>query len=344
MAEPNSFQIGSKDLRTDSNIFIIAEACDNHLGSLETAYKMIDEAFIAGADAIKFQHHIPDEEMLRDCPSSNNFDEPLYEFLQKYALSLEQHYLLKSYCDRIGIIYLCTPFSLKAAIEIDPIVSAFKIGSGELCDLPTLDKIADLRKPMILSTGMSTFDEIDRTYNMLTYKNSMLALLNCTSEYPPVYEDLNLNVIPQMIQKYPRAIIGHSDHTPDIFSSIAAIALGAKLIEKHVTIDKSIKGPDSSVSITFSQLSSLVQGARQIEKALGSVKKVNERELSIRSWAHRSIVSAKTLKKGDIICSSSLTTKRPGTGIPASYYSSLQGKIVANDVPENTLLSWSDIT
>jgi N,N'-diacetyllegionaminate synthase len=165
--------------------FIIAEGCDNHLGNMDTAKEMIRQSKAAGADAIKFQHHLPDEEMLRDgVPMSANFNMPLYEFLQLYALTLDQHRELKQYCDELGIIYLCTPFSTKAALEIQDFVPAFKIGSGELTDIPSLKVIAGLGKPVILSSGMSVYEEIDETINALKPINSELMLMNCTSEYP----------------------------------------------------------------------------------------------------------------------------------------------------------------
>ena len=176
--------------------FIIAEGCDNHMGNMETAKEMCRQAKLAGADCIKFQHHIPDEEMLRDIPMSSNFDIPLYDFLKLHALTLDQHIELKNYCKEIGILYLCTPFSLKAAYELNEIgVSAFKIGSGEMTDIPTLLKIAEMGKPMIVSTGMSTMSEISRTYDVLVETGVEFAFTNCLSEYPPRYEDVNLNVM-----------------------------------------------------------------------------------------------------------------------------------------------------
>src|SRR6185369_5970132 len=234
-----SFRIGEKRVGYDQPVYIIAEGCDNHLGNLDTAKEMSLRAKLADADAIKFQHHLPDEEMLPDIPMSDNFNIPLYEFLKKYSLTLDQHIELKSYCASIGIQYLCTPFSWKAAQELDQIgVEAFKIGSGEMTDIPSLKKIASLGKPMIVSTGMSTYEEIDRTYEVLAATGVPLALMNCVSEYPPKYEDINLKVIGKMIDRYPKAIIGHSDHTPDLFTCYAAVALGAKIIEKHVILDK----------------------------------------------------------------------------------------------------------
>lgn len=336
--------IGKRKIGYNYPVYIIAEGCDNHLGNLDVAKEMARQAKLAGADAIKFQHHIPDEEMLPDVPMSDNFNMPLYEFLKKYALTLEQHVELKKYCESIGIQYLCTPFSWKAAQELNEIgVEAFKIGSGEMTDIPTLKRIASFGKPMIVSTGMSTFEEIDRTYKLLRYMNVPLVLMHCVSEYPPVYQDINLKVISQMIERYPEAIIGHSDHTPDLFTSFAAVALGAKVIEKHVILDKRQPGPDQSVSIDFYELATLVEGIRKIESAMGNEKIIHEKEKQIRKWAFRSIVSLKDIKAGEVITEDMIWSKRPGTGIPSYFMDKIIGAKAKRFIPANTLLSWDDI-
>lgn len=167
-------------------VFVIAEGCDNHMGNMDAAKEMCRQAKLAGADCIKFQHHLPDEEMLKDVPMTSNFDIPLYDFLKLHALTLDQHVELMKYCKEIGILYLCTPFSLKAAYELNEIgVSAFKIGSGEMTDIPTIQAIAKLGKPMIVSTGMCTMEEIGRTYEALVEAGAEFAFTNCLSEYPP---------------------------------------------------------------------------------------------------------------------------------------------------------------
>ena len=265
------FKINNTTISRSGDPYIIAEACDNHFGNIDYAIKMIEESKKAGASAVKFQHHLPDEEMLPDIPMSENFSEPLYEFLKKNALKLKDHIRLKEVCDKIGITYLCTPFSFKAAEEINKLVPVFKIGSGEMADIPTLKKIIKLKKGMIISTGMSVFDEITRTYNLVS-KEVPLVLMNCISEYPVDYEDMNLNVISKMIEIYPKAIIGHSDHSSELFTSFSAITLGAKVIEKHVILDKKMKGPDQEVSIDFNQLSELIKTGKQISKTLGNIK------------------------------------------------------------------------
>lgn len=339
----SKIKIGTKTIGKNYPVYIIAEGCDNHMGNLDIAKQMCLQAKLAGADCIKFQHHLPDEEMLKDVPMSSNFDIPLYDFLKMHALTLDQHAELMEYCKKIEIQYLCTPFSLKAAYELDEIgVEAFKIGSGEMTDIPTLVKIAELGKPMIVSTGMCDFEEIQRTYDALVKTGISFAFTNCLSEYPPKYEDVNLNVIGEMKKRFPGTVIGHSDHTPDLYTSYAAVALGAAIIEKHVILNKQISGPDQSVSIDFFDLYHLVDGIRKIEKALGCEKKVQEKEKGIREWAFRSIVTRCEIKRGEKITDAMIWSKRPGTGIPSYKRDEIIGKCALHDIGENVLLKYED--
>lgn len=334
--------------------FIIAEGCDNHLGCLNTAKEMARRAHEAGANAIKFQHHLPDEEMLPDLPMSDNFDanEPLYEFLKKYALTLEQHAELRQHCENdIGITYLCTPFSHQAAAEIHPLgVPAFKIGSGEMTDLHALRRIAAHGKPMLVSTGMCDWEEIDSTHAALRELGTPLALLNCISEYPPVYGDVNLDVITTMRDRYPDTVIGHSDHTPDLYTCYAAVTLGAKIIEKHVILDKTQPGPDRDVSINFDDLAALVDGIRKIEAARGHQRTVHDREAPIRAWAFRFVVSRVSLPRGTtltqkMIDTDQLTTKRTGRpeGVRSHQMPQLAGRVLNRDLTANDPILWTDL-
>ena len=298
----SGFAIGGRAVGAGHPVFVIAEAADAHLGSLEIAKEMALQAKLAGADAVKFQHHLPDEEMLEDVPMSDNFEEPLYEFLVKHALTLDQHAELMRWCAEIGIRYMCTPFSYAAAVELDSIgIDAFKIGSGELTDIPSLVKIAALGKPMLVSTGMATLEEIDETVAALRATGVPLGLTNCVSEYPPVYEDMNLGTIRVLQERYPDLPVGHSDHTPDLYTSFAAVTLGAHAIEKHIILDKRQPGPDQSVSIDLPELHQLVDGIRKIEASLGSEKAVHGREAEIRAWAHRSVFSVQDIAAGETI-------------------------------------------
>ena len=331
-------KINKRYIGLDEPCFIIAEACDNHMGNFEYAKKMVDIAYLSGVDAVKFQHHLPDEEMLRDnIPMSNNFKEPLYDILKKYSLTLEQHRELKSYCDKLDIIYMCTPFSAKASDEIEDLVDIFKIGSGELTDHPTLIHIAKKGKSMIISTGMSNIDEIEETLEILRPYNNKLMIMNCTSEYPPNYKDININLIPKLKERL-GIIVGHSDHTPDNYTCFAAVACGAKIIEKHFIINKLMPGPDQNVSIDPYELNDLVNGIRKIEDSLGNDKNIHELEKPIKLWARRSIVTIKDIKKGEKFSLDNLWCKRPGTGIPSKNLFNIIDKKAKIDIKKDNLV------
>lgn len=323
---------------------VIAEIADAHYGDLARAKEMARLAKEVGCDFAKFQHHLPKHEMLRVIPDSANMKEPLFDFLVKNALSIEQHVELARYCEQIGIEYLCTPFSREAAIELEERISPnlYKIGSGEMTDFPTLEIVAAFGKPMILSTGMSSISEIDETYEFILEKVPQLILMNCTSAYPPAASDIFLKFIPMMIQRYPKAIIGHSDHMPTIYTSLGAVALGARIVEKHVTIDSSLIGPDDSVSISFNDMKQLVLGIHEIDTASQTDKRVLESELPIQKWARRSLVYLKNLESGTVITSEDIWGKRPGTGVPSKYFSNFVGKKLKNSVYVDTLLSPDD--
>ncbi len=305
--------------------------------------KMVDIAYLSGVDAVKFQHHLPDEEMLKDVPMSDNFSEPLYEILQKYSLTLDDHRKLKAYCDSVGIIYMCTPFSKKAADEIDDLVSIFKIGSGEATDIPTLLAIARKNKPMIISTGMTTLEEIEETLRSVRVVNKNIMIMNCTSEYPPDYSHINVGLIKKMQDKF-SIIVGHSDHTPDNYTCFAAVAAGATIIEKHIILDLAMPGPDQNVSIDPVGLCDLVVGIRKIEKAMGSEKQIHDLEKPIMQWARRSIVTIKDIKQGDILSYDNIWCKRPGTGIPSKEIFEIVGSIATNDISKDSLLNYADFS
>ncbi len=339
-----NIRIGKRCIGEQHPVFIIAEACDNHFGNMDLAKEMIRKSRLAGADCIKFQHHLADEEMLPDIPMSDNFEEPLYEFLKKNALTLEQHRELKRYCEETGILYLCTPFSYQAAKEVKSIgVEAFKIGSGEMTDLTSLKAIAALGNPMILSTGMCTLEEIRGTYDAMKSWGAAFCFTNCVSEYPPVYEDMNIGFIKTMRREFPDIVIGHSDHAPDLFTSFAAVALGARIIEKHIILDKRMPGPDQSVSIDMKDLAELVDGVRKIEAALGAEKKIHDKEKQIREWAFRSVVTVRDIPEGTILTEDMLWTKRPGTGIPSRELPDLIGKRTKRFLAANAMMQRDDI-
>lgn len=323
---------------------IIAEVADAHYGDMARAREMILCAKTAGADVVKFQHHIPHEEMLREIPLSSNMGEPLWDFLERNALSIEQHVELADFCQQVEITYACTPFSLAAAEELEALVHPlfYKIGSGEMLDFPTLSAIARFGRPMMISTGMSSVQEIDEMYDLMSELTETLVLLNCTSAYPPSAEDLHLSFVADMITRYPRAIVGHSEHTAENHFSLAAIALGARVIERHVTIDASLKGPDASVSLSFPDFEVFVRQANELWIAMSVEKKIQDREREIREWAHRSLVYTKDLYPGHTIASTDIWGKRPGTGIPSRYLSQYLGRQLHKVVQANTLVQDQD--
>jgi N-acetylneuraminate synthase len=196
---------------------------------------------------------------------------------------------------------------------------------------------------MLLSTGLCTYEEIDETYRALKSTGVPFSLFNCVSEYPPKYEDVNVRVLEEMRRRWPDVLIGHSDHTPDIYTCFSAVTLGARFIEKHVTLDKRSPGPDQSVSIDMRDLRELCDGTRKIEAALGGVKKIHDKERPIRTWAHRSVVTIKDVPAGAVIGADMVWTKRPGTGIPSKDLSKVVGRKAKRALPKNAILSWDDL-
>lgn len=328
--------IGDRVISPDSAPYIIAEAADAHHGSTDMAIAMVDMALWAGADAIKFQHHLPDEEMLKDLPSSSNMAEPLYDFIKRNALTLEQHQKVAKYCQDSRIQYLCTPFSWVAAQQINPLVPAFKIGSGEAQDFPFLRRVAVLGKPMIVSTGMCDWDEVDELVLTLDNAGAKYALMHCVSEYPPKLSDLNIDCVTHL--KTYGIPVGYSDHTNGIYTALAAATLGASLLEKHITLSEFIAGPDAQVSIYARQLRDLCDGAEQIYASRGMNKEVHDHERPIRNWAYRSIVFTQDLPAGTVLTQDHLWSKRPGTGILSKRMPEFIGKTLTVAVAKDTML------
>ena len=333
----NDIKIG-----TNLPVVLIAEAAVEHLGSLEVAQCMVDAAQDAGADIIKFQMHLPDKEML---PGSIKFwGGNMDEVLKRYNLSINQHQELIKYCNEKQIQYLCTPFCSFAADILDELgVPAFKIGSGEMTNIPMLRHIAKKNKPMIVSTGMATFEELEETVLVLKSEGVPLILTNCTSIYPPSYSQINLGLIPQFKEKF-NLLVGHSDHTPDIWTALGAAVMGAVVIEKHFTISRRMKGPDSEVSLEPHEFKLMVEGIRKIELAMGSEMCVYPEEEIVRNWAHHSVVSLKSISKGTKITEDMVGVKRPGNGIPAKKISEVIGSYAKLNIEKDILINWKDIS
>lgn len=341
-----AIHFGSVTIAEENPVVIIAEIAVQHGGRMEAAKRLIDAAKAAGADIAKFQLHVPEAEMV---PGSIKFWGGSMDDILREAnfASYEQHKELKDYCQQVGIQYLCTPFCI-AAVDILEQVGAegYKTGSGELTNLPMMRHIAKTGKPIIVSTGMSTMEEIAATVGVLKTEGANFVITHCLSEYPPDHSRMNLGLIPKLKEEFD-VMIGSSDHSTEIYSALAAVVLGARVIEKHFTLPD-LHGPDDAVSLNPNQFKEMVEAVRKIETALGAEKKVSAEEEIVRAWAHHSVVAAQDILQGDVFTTENLVAKRPGRGIPASfldpfYADRLIGKKAARDLPVNTILQWDDV-
>jgi sialic acid synthase SpsE len=326
--------------------YIIAEACINHDGNIETAKKMVLIAKKSGADCIKFQIHNLKNEMLKETPKSNNFTESLWDTLEKTNITIDNQKILKSYCEHIGIQYLCTPFSKDGIDELESInVDFYKIGSGEMTNHPLIEYAASKKKPIIFSTGMSEIHEIEETVDILKKYDVPFAMTHCTSIYPCPPDMVNLRVIRYLIEKF-KVPIGLSDHTDNIFSSFGAIAHGACIIEKHFTLNRSLVGPDHKSSIEPHELKQLVEGCNIIYKSNGSLKKIFDEEKQILAWARESVVTEKDLFKHDELSINNIWVKRPAPingVIEPRDYKKILGRKVNKNIKKDTQLKWEDL-
>ena len=339
-------KIGNRLVGLGQKPFIIAEACINHEGKYEIAERMVYIAHAMGADAIKFQIHILENEMLREAPQSANFEQPLYDTLQKTNLTVDAHRRLKRLCEQLGILYLCTPFSRKGADILEDLgVVAYKIGSGELTNLPLQEHIAVKGKPMIVSTGMCTVEEVQETVDAITRIGAPLILTHCVSAYPTPYHIVNLGMVPRYADLF-QVPVGLSDHSRGIYTALGAVALGACVIEKHFTLDKMRGGPDNPVSIEPFELGELVKGAAAVFQALGAERKIFKEEEEIVAWARESVVTERPIKKGTRITDEMVWVKRPSPGpgvVPAKGLKQVIGRITARDLPKDVQVRWEDL-
>lgn len=334
---PGKIKLGNRLIGEGEPIFIVAEVANTHEGDVDTAHIMIDQIKLTGVDAIKFQLHIPEAEMIRSHPK--------FVTQGKRALSVGGLAGLKKYAEQSGLYFLCTPFSREAADLLEGIgVDAFKIGSGEMTDLPFIEHVAKKGKPMIISTGMSEWDEIEEAVSLVRSYYTPFMLLHTVSVYPPDYSHLNLGIIAKMKMRYD-VPIGLSDHTPEIFSSIAAVPYGIALVEKHYTLNRNQVGTtDHKVSLEPREFSMLVDGIRKIEKACGSEKRILDEERPVIEWARHGVVSVKDISAGNVIEIDAVSTKRPlYDGIPANDLDMVVGSTAKRDIPADSLIKWEDL-
>jgi len=332
--------------------FIIAEAGVNHNGSIDLAFKLIDAAKEAGADAVKFQSFKADNLVSKKAEKADyqkkttSESESQYEMIKKLELDEASHIELINYSKRKKIKFLSSPFDLESIDLLKKLgLEIFKIPSGEITNLPYLRKIGRLNKQTILSTGMSDLGEIEDALNILiengTEKNKII-VLHCNTEYPTPYKDVNLKAM-LTIKKAFDVEVGYSDHTPGIEIPIAAAALGAKVIEKHFTLDKNMQGPDHKASLEPIELKMMVDAIRNIEEAMGNgIKSPSPSEQKNINVARKSIVALKNINMGDLFTENNIGVKRPGNGILPKYYFELIGKKAKKRLLEGHQLKWTD--
>lgn len=329
------------------SILIIAEAGVNHNGSLERAKEMALAAKKAGADIVKYQTAVPEQVVSRFAEKADyqkqqtGSEESQLEMIKKIHFGFEEHRQLKEYCDEIGIRYLSTPFDLDSIDFLATLdMPVWKIPSGEITNLPYLEKVAALKKPLILSTGMSMLSEIEDALAVLEENGCEdVTLLHCNTEYPTPMEDVNLLAMRDLEEQFALPV-GFSDHTLGIEADIAAAALGACVIEKHFTLDKTLEGPDHQASLEPDELEAMVRAIRNIEKALGTGDKhVTPSEAKNRPIARKSIVAKRAIKKGEVFTAENLTTKRPGDGISPMRWYDVLGKAASRDFAEDEKIS-----
>jgi N,N'-diacetyllegionaminate synthase len=326
--------------------FILAEAGVNHNGDIELAKRMIDAAAGFDADAIKFQTFRSDKLVIRTTEKAKyqmkttDSSESQFDMLKRLELNDNQHYELIRHCQKKCIKFLSTAFDLESIDLLESIrVPMHKIPSGEITNLPYLIKIARTGKPIILSTGMSSLGEVKAAVEILRQNGSgKITVLHCNTEYPTPYEDVNLNAMLTM-QRELGVKVGYSDHTPGIEVPIAAVAMGAVVIEKHFTLDKNMEGPDHKASLEPDEFAAMVQAIRNIEKALGNgKKKPSPSEIKNIVIARKSIVAQKSIKTGEKFTEDNITVKRPGNGISPMKWFEVLGTTAMKDFTEDELI------
>jgi sialic acid synthase SpsE/sugar phosphate isomerase/epimerase len=340
-------QIGNKEIGA-GRTYVIAEIGNNHNGSLKRAIELIDLALDAGADAVKFQMRHLDQVYRQRTLRKDGEDlgtEYVLDLLRRFELSVDEHGQLAEYCRLKGAIYLCTPWDELSVDVLESFsVPAYKVASADLTNLPLLQCLVQTGKPLILSTGMSTPDEVRCTVDFLRRRDALFALLHCNSTYPAPLHDINLKWLNQLSQIHP--LIGYSGHERGIAVSLAAVALGAAIIERHFTLDRLMEGPDHAASLTHLEFKRLVEGIREIEESLGDGKSrvLSQGEMINRENLGKSLVAAKFLPKGTKLTGDHIKVRSPGQGLSPQQYEEMLGKVLQRDIAEEDFFYPSDLS
>ncbi|TCS72475.1 N-acetylneuraminate synthase [Sulfuritortus calidifontis] len=340
-------------------VFVIAEAGVNHNGDERLALQLVDAAARCQADAVKFQTFKADKLVRRGADKAEYQKRTTgagdqYSMLKVLEISEALHRRLVGRCNEVGIEFMSTPFDEESAdFLVDLGIKRIKIPSGELTNHPFLAHLAAKNLPLILSTGMSTLEEIQEAVEVIRAAreqrglsgqlSDVLTILHCTSNYPTALENVNLRAIPTLIDTL-HLPVGYSDHTEGIMVSVAAVAAGAVVIEKHFTLDRGLPGPDHTASLEPGELAELVARVREIERAMGSgLKRPTESELAVRELVRRSVTLVRRVRGGQMITRDDLALLRPGNGIPPKQLEIVIGRRAARDIEEGTTLQWSDL-
>ncbi|MCL2452859.1 MAG: N-acetylneuraminate synthase family protein [Alphaproteobacteria bacterium] len=343
-----AFRLGPLKVGADYLPLIIAEIGINHGGSVAKAKRMVRDAKAAGAECVKFQVHVIDDEMV---PAARhviprNAKESIWEIMSRCAFSEAQDRQIKHYVEELGLFYLATPFSRAAADRLHRMnVRAYKVGSGECNNYPLLHHIASFGRPIILSTGMNNIASIKKSVAILREHGVPFALMNCTSMYPTPYDKVHLGAIAELKRVFPDAVVGQSDHSIGNYTCFAAVALGAAILEKHFTSDKRWPGPDIQISLDPGELHELVEGSRAVHSALKGGKVILREEQPTIDFAYACVVTIAPVAKGEQFSKQNVWVKRPGTGeIRAGDLRRVIGRRATRDLPINSQVRWHDIS
>jgi N-acetylneuraminate synthase len=343
------FLVGERQIGEGAPVFIVAEAGVNHNGDPALARQLIDVAAEAGADAVKFQTFRTESLVSRTAPKAayqreaTGAREGQAEMLRPLEFGPEEHVELRDWCAKRGLLFFSTPFDLSSADLLESLgVPLFKVPSGEITNLPFLRHVAAKGRPVVLSTGMSTLDEVGRAVDAIRESgDSPLALLHCVSAYPAPPSEMNLRAMDTLKTAF-GCPVGLSDHTLGIEIAVAAVARGAAIIEKHFTLDANLPGPDHRASLEPAELSRLVASIRSVESALGDgVKRPTSSELDTRSVARKSLVAARAIRAGERLTADAVAIKRPGTGIPPADLPKALGRPVRRHLAADEVIDWT---
>jgi sialic acid synthase SpsE len=348
MTKKVSINLSGRLVGQDYKPLVIAEIGINHEGSLETAFELVNAAVSSGAEVIKHQTHVVEDEMSSAAKKiiPDNADVSIYEIMERCALSEADEIKLKNYIESKGAIFISTPFSRAAADRLDRMgVCAYKIGSGECNNYPLIEHIAKFGKPMIVSTGMNDIKSISKTVKILENYKIQYALLHTTNLYPTPSKLVRLGAMDELINKFPKAVIGLSDHTTSNLACYGAVAMGASILERHFTDSMKRPGPDIINSMDPKALNELIHGSIELSKMRGGKKEAAKEEQTTINFAFATVVTIKDITKGEKFTSENIWVKRPGTGeILAEKYNDIIGKSSLCDINSDQHLAWGQIS